>query len=93
MRQLIRGKIYDTDNADWVATKPISPGEEHSPWKDEDLFRTPKGRFFLLGRRWATNHTGQLGIKPLTPDEALEWCETNGISELTIASYFDIEEA
>ena len=50
MKQVIDGKIYDTDKARRVCDLP-SPTQNRRDfqWHETGLYRTTKGRFFLAG--------------------------------------------
>ena len=102
MKKIINGKIYNTDTATRIG------GDVHSNrsdfrYEDTDLYRTPKGAFFLQGEggpysRWSRpcGSNGQMGghgIQALTLIEALDWCESSGIDVDVIAQYFSVEEA
>jgi len=100
MRRIIEGKVYDTATADWLANMDSLMGKSEDwlanmdslvgksdfrYWR-EDLYRTKKGAYFLVGKgktmsHWA-EHTGNgneggpgEGIRVLTEKEAREWVE------------------
>ena len=102
MKKIINGKIYNTDTAAFIGNHQYANmGDFH--YEDTDLYRTPKGAFFVQGTggaysRWSrpcgsNGMSGGHGIQALTPTEALEWCEAAGIDADTIAQYFSVEEA
>lgn len=102
MKKIINGKIYNTDTATRIG------GDVHSNrsdfrYEDTDLYRTPKGAFFLQGEggpysRWSrpcgsNGMSGGHGIQAMSAIEALAWCEDSGIDADVIAQYFSVEEA
>lgn len=98
MKAIIDGKRYDTETATHVANGgPAGLGRSDFRWYDEDLYRTPRGNWFLAGEggpmtRYARScgdntTTGGEAITPLTPDEALQWLENEGETE-AIEQYF-----
>lgn len=104
MRQVINGKIYDTEKATMVAEDEFGrPGDLN--WWYEALYRTPKGNYFLYGEggamtkyaRQVDGNTWSRGkrIIPLTPDKAFEWCEEHDVDAATIEKLFGdrVEEA
>ena len=102
VKKIINGKIYNTDTATFIGNHQHSNrGDFH--FEDTDLYRTPKGAFFVQGTggaysRWSkpcgsNGMSGGHGIQAMTPTEALEWCEAAGIDADTIAQYFAVEEA
>ena len=102
MKKIINGKIYNTDTAAFIGNHQYANmGDFH--YEDTDLYRTPKGAFFVHGTggaysRWSkpcgsNGMSGGHGIQALTPTEALEWCESSGIDVDVIAQYFAVEEA
>ena len=102
MKKIIDGKIYNTDTATFVGNhQHCYPGDFQ--YEDTDLYRTPKGAFFVQGTggaysRWSrpcgnNGMRGGQGIQALTPTEALAWCEDAGIDADVIAQFFSVEEA
>ena len=102
MKRIINGKIYNTDTATRIGNRQHSnQGDFH--YEDTDLYRTPKGAFFVQGTggaysRWSqpcgsNGMSGGSGIQALTTAEALAWCEDAGIDADVIAQYFAVEEA
>ena len=102
MKRIINGKIYNTDTATFIGNRQhANQGDFH--YEDTDLYRTPKGAFFVQGTggaysRWSrpcgSNGTsGGHGIQAMTAIEALAWCEDSGIDADTIAQFFSVEEA
>jgi len=106
MKKIINGKRYDTEASVLVAQTSNNNmvGRGDFRWYDETLYQTPRSKtFFLAGEggamsRWAesagqNSWTGGEGIRPLSTDDAREWCEDAGVSVETIERFFDIEEA
>jgi len=102
MKRIINGKIYNTDTATHIGNHQHSNrGDFH--FEDTDLYRTPKGAFFVQGAggaysRWSqpcgsNGMSGGHGIQAMTATEALAWCEDSGIDADVIAQYFSVEEA
>lgn len=104
MRQVINGKIYDTEKATMLAEDEFSHPEDFNYWY-EALYRTAKGNYFLYGEggpmtkysRYLGNNTtgGGSRITPLTPDEAFTWCQEHRIDAAVIEKLFGdmVEEA
>jgi len=91
MRKVIAGKIYDTDKATCVAE--WDNGYYGNDFKrcEENLYRTEKGAWFTYGEggpmskyaRAAGNMTaGGDGLRPLTDDEAMQWLEDKGETDM-----------
>lgn len=102
MKRIVQGKLYDTKTAQEIASWDNSLGRGDFGHCSERLFKTPKGAFFLAGEggaltRWSepvgNMRAGGSGIVPLSPEEALTWCETHGVDADTIAEHFDIDDA
>jgi len=102
MKRIINGKIYNTDTATHIGNHQHSNrGDFH--FEDTDLYRTPKGAFFVQGAggaysRWSkplgnNGMSGSHGIQTMSAIEALAWCEDAGIDADVIAQYFSVEEA
>ena len=103
-RAVIGGKLYDVNTAtlihDWDNGYPLSDFQHCH----EALYRTPHGRFFLVGSggpmtRYARTVAGGVTgskdiITPLTVAEALTWCERHGADVDDILHHFDgVEDA
>jgi hypothetical protein len=102
MRQVIDGRIYDTDKAESIwDRRHLGPSDSH--YLEEAIYRTPRGRWFLAGKggpmskyaefSWKKNPHRQSGsgIKTLSKDAALAWMETHAPADLT--ELFTLEEA
>ena len=102
MRKIIDGKVYNTDTAELIANASHAYRGDFR-WWDEDLYRTKKGRWFLHGEggpmsSWAVavstgGWSGGEGLRALSEDEALEWCENNRIDPSVMEQHLKIEEA
>ena len=89
MKQVIQGKLYDTEKA-----KPVAEATEYERFS-ETLYRKRTGEFFLAGSGSAdSKYAKSLGdnrwsggsrIIPLTYDAAREWGERNmGVDEYEV---------
>lgn len=77
MQQIINGKKYDTDTADYfgVYEVPTMNGFRERV----ALFRKDNGEYFLHNYlqelSWIGDHSISLSINPLTEEEAKKWAE------------------
>lgn len=105
MKRIINGRRYDTEAKFTEAVADYSNGMPCTDFRriDEVLYRTNHGNWFIHGAGGAmTKYSAPCGdlrgagerIVPLTPDEALDWLESRGETEV-IEKYFadQIEEA
>lgn len=104
-KRVIERKVYDTKTATLI--HDYWNGYSNNDFKSlsEDLYRTPKGNFFILGSGGAMSKyavdcgNGSTGgssdnITPLTKEEAIEWLESHDGSEMIIELFpGEIEEA
>jgi hypothetical protein len=104
MRAVIEGLRYDTETATRICD--ISPSGFYRSdfrWEDTDLYKTPRGRYFIAGEgnalsRWATRE-GQSasgpgrGIRVVTEEEARELVERHGTTELYERTFGEAEAA
>ena len=94
MRNLIVGKIYDTDKSDVVATDDYSDGtNKYNCGRTSTLYRTKKGQFFEHCQTcWQGEHDA---IRPISTDEAQEVYGNMYNQIMTIEEAFgtEIEEA
>jgi len=94
MRNLINGKIYDTEKSDVVATNDYSDGtNRYNCGRTSTLYRTKKGRFFT---HYQTCWQGdQNSIEPVSSQEAQEIYANMYDQKMTIEEAFgsDFEEA
>ncbi len=103
MKKVIDGKRYDTETATLIASAESSCSSSDFRWWEEDLYRTPRGRYFVAGSGGpmskysqsidANNWSGGEGIEVIDDAEALAWCEKHNIDADIIAQYFTIENA
>lgn len=103
MKAVIEGRRYDTETAEFVASWSYG-GRGDFEYEREELYRTPKGSWFIAGSGGPkTKYSQQTGqnewsggerITPLSPDEARRWLERAEEWD-AIEEYFfdDIEDA
>jgi hypothetical protein len=84
MKKIITGKLYDTENADFVVDLSATKHgrEQDFDFDSTGLYRSPKGQFFIAGRggansRWrrkvdTSTWTAGEGLELVTDDEARE---------------------
>lgn len=97
MKQVINGKLYDTETAERIASyNPVADKQDFG-YLYERLMRTPNDRYFLAAEggaktKYATStgngRTSGSTIKPLSEEEALQWCERREIDGETVAEEF-----
>ena len=85
MRQVIGGKVYDTETADQLASADSSLTRTDFGHWEETLYRTKKGGYFLAGgggpaTKWARpgvggRPAGSSGIRALSEQDARAWVE------------------
>ena len=102
MKKVIGGKIYNTETADFIASRDNGLGRGDFGNCEEDLYVTKKGAYFIHGvggasSRWSepagnNARAGGSGMIVLSKAEALEWCEQHNVLTDTIQKYFEIEE-
>jgi hypothetical protein len=88
MRQVIDGRVFDTDTATEICRAAYGGSRTDFQWHETALYRSPRGQFFLAGQggpmsRWAQDvdgggRSGGSGIVLLTQDEAREFMERQG---------------
>jgi hypothetical protein len=91
MQKLIDGKLYDTEQAEEIAS--WSNGLSYSDFNhmDESLYRTESGRWFIHGgggpktkyRKPAAGGgvSGSEDIRALSEDEAFQWLQRHNLVE------------
>ena len=103
MKRIIAGKRYDTETAKRVAKYRNGLGRGDFRNYNEELYRTPRGNWFLAGEGGPMTKysqpcgdmtSGGEGIIPLTPEEARSWLESHDENE-ALERYFSdsIEDA
>jgi hypothetical protein len=98
MKRVIDRKIYDTENAERIARhNPVADRQDFA-YLDEVLYKTEKGNYFLHGtggpktkyaKKTGNGTTGSEEIKPMTEEEALNWCEENSIDGDIVVEEFE----
>ncbi len=104
-KRVVDRKVYDTDTAELVHEYWNGYSSRDFKCISEQLYKTPKGNFFLLGAGGAmTKYAVDCGnnsrsgssdnIIPLTKEEAIEWLETHDGSEKILELFpEEVEEA
>lgn len=86
MRKVINGKRYDTETATRIASRWEGDGLGDARFISEDLYRTPRGAWFIHGQGGALSMYGvPVGnawssgerIRTLSPEGAMEWLESH----------------
>lgn len=103
MKQVIDGKLYNTETAEEVGHYDNALGCGDFRYIRESLYKTKRGRFFLAGEGGAMTKYSQgcgnnvrcegSGIFPLGIEEAKEWMEAHGTTEEYIKAFGEPEEA
>lgn len=104
MKQVVNGKMYNTETAEELFNVSNSLGVNDFRNYDFCVYRTRKGNYFLSGEggpmtmfaRPCGNMTGGgSAIIPISKDEALEWAENNNSNANAddIEKIFEVEEA
>ena len=86
MKQIVRGKRYDTETAERVATDSYSNYGDFGYW-GEELYHTKKGNWFLVGEGGDETRGGSV-IIPFTKKEALAWLEAHTSDSEAYKEYF-----
>lgn len=102
MKKIIDGKRYDTETATQIGFWEFGTSNDHKHVY-EALYKTPRNRFFLeyaggAMSKYAIDQGpnlvgGSSGIRVLTSEEALEWCEQHELDPEEIEKHFPIEDA
>lgn len=98
MKDIIDGKLYDTDEAEQIARWYNTADTQDFTHVEEVLYKTENGSYFLYGtggpqskysRSVGSGQTaGGSEIKPMTEDEAYQWCEDENIDAEIILDEF-----
>ena len=85
MKQVIEGKVYNTETADQLASATSGGSTSDFGYWRENFYRTKSGAYFIAGiggpmSSWAekcgqNSWTGGSGIRAITEAEAKEWVE------------------
>ncbi len=102
MKRVIDGKVYNTKTAICIGEWDNGCYANDFHACEESLYKTQKGQFFTAGSGGALSKYSQSsgqnsweegeGMKLLTYDQALVWCEDHDIDADTIAKYFKVQE-
>jgi|LSQX01.2.fsa_nt_gb hypothetical protein len=105
MRRVIDRKVYDTETAELIHEWENKYFPSDFEWCREELYRTPKGNFFILGSGGAKSKyavivgSGSWGgssnnIIPISRDQAIDWLENHEGSEKIIELFpEEVEDA
>lgn len=97
MKQVVNGKVYDTETAELIHEfeNPAVRGDFH--YLEESLYRTANGAYFLAGSGGAMTgyrtplEDGSWGggstIQPLSEPAAIEWLENHGGTEAILEHF------
>lgn len=101
MRKVIQGKVYDTETAKLMCGVTCDVYGSDFAWHDTNLYRSPKGQWFLAGEgngfsMWGRDGVGGggipgEGIRLLSDDEARDVLEGEDMDHL-IEEYFEVIE-
>jgi len=96
MRQVIAGRLFDTERATRVACGGNGLSRRDFNSIEESLYKTTKGAWFTAGeggpatryaRTVGTNEwTGGEAIIPMSKEEALRWLEQNATADIIEAN-------
>ena len=102
MKQIIEGRLYDTETADELGDYAYSHRSDFYSWS-ETLYRTKAARYFIAGeggplskyaRSCGQGETaGGEGIRIVTEAEAREWMEEYADADAYIAAFGEPEGA
>jgi len=100
MNKIINGKRYDTKTAELIGEASYGYGNDFRKW-EEELYRKKTGEFFLWGAggplsKYAKSNSGETTngqeIRPLTLQEAQEWCEEHMDADRYEEIFGEVEE-
>ena len=104
MKKIIKGKVYDTANAEYICSiseQPRGRGMDDFHLVIAELYQTKKGSFFIFGFGGAAtrfkksvqsnNWVGSHDLIPITIEDAQGYCEK--FSQDNVEIFFDVEEA
>lgn len=98
---MIEGKLYDTEKAEFLADYAYGiPGDLEAV--NEALYRNANGAYFLAGEGGAATAyaeqtgenewTGGFGIRPVSADEAIDFLEHCGATDVLLEEFEDVLE-
>ena len=100
MKQIIHGKLYDTENAEMFCEYSFSNPSDFQ-YVYEALYKSPNGQFFIefsggpmskYSVRSGSNETsGSSGIRLVTEEDARIFIEQNGTSDSYIEAFGEPE--
>ena len=97
MKQMIDGKMYNTDTAEEIGSWSNHLGYGDFRSCSEELYRTEKGNYFLHGKggamsRYAESYgdsvSGGSAIIPMDKEEAFEWAQQHCGDEDDVMEHF-----
>ena len=101
MKQIIDGKVYNTETATEIGHDSYNGSCTDFQWWDETLYRTKKGQHFLAGKGGPRSHwseavgyggySGGSGIRLLSDEQARRWAEKH-LNIEQIEAAFSVEE-
>lgn len=97
MRQVIDGKIYDTEKAVLITVYQFNTTGDMN-WVREELYRTPNGRFFLYGNgggmtEYAEKSGAVMKLATLSEEDVITWVERRAVDPDPLTKYIRIKEA
>ena len=97
MKAIIKGKRYNTETAEWIASYHNGCTTSDFKYLSEDLYRTKNGNWFIAGEGGPMttyarhvgngNKSGGKKIIPLTQDDVIQWLEQHEETEV-LETYF-----
>ena len=97
MRKIIKGRMYDTETAEEIASAYSRANRGDFRWFEETLYRKKTGEFFLYGEGGPLTKYAEVGENgrekwsgekfiPLDIEEAKRWCE----KEIDVSEYIEL---
>lgn len=104
MRQVINGKVYDTETAQRLHSWENGHSANDFKYRSKDLYRSRKGAYFLLHEGGPLTDMaksvgdngwgGSTAIEPIDRATAMRFLESHGGSEVLVREFADaLEEA
>ena len=101
-KKVIDGKVYDTEKAELIHEWESAGVAGDIHYLCEELYRTPRGAYFLVGEGGAATSYAQRiegnswadggDICALTEAEAIEWLEAHGGTDALIEHFSEVLE-